>query len=85
MNRRNAIKAAIAGVAAAVGWKVKKIHLHCTVRSDRITWEDIHGNPITNSRGEPISVSVEDARFIESGTFSVEEVKRWYRIPDGVL
>jgi hypothetical protein len=69
MNRRNAIKAAIGGIAAACGLRVAKagtkafamyasVYVDENNRPARIVWEDRDGNPITNSRGEPMSVEL---------------------------
>ena len=90
MNRRSMLKAAAAGVAACCGLKVaepafrrlvcaigptQELLDDCVLSSNSVdlsVYGDVCTVTVFNSAGEPMTVEVED-------------IKRWYRIPDGMI
>ena len=83
MNRRSILKAAAAGVAACCGVKLAKAK-----RGPKITFPHSFYGKITGVYWSGINsgaMSRNDARLLETRKFDVADIKRWYRIPDGMI
>ena len=70
MNRRNAIKAAIGGIAAACGLKATKEPFQAVT---------LHAKPLE------MQVASKYVEIFNYGTVSINDIRRWYRIPDGMI